>query len=169
VVPRDAPFLIWADPIGELPGGVHVRPVDLAAGRELFVVWTYHTEPCAPLWPPEFDPRYGETCIRGLAAMLPGFAAYLGRAAAGRVDGGYYCKTRDHRPLIGPLPVEGAYVLGALSGYGIMAAQAAADLVAAQVTQDALPEYASAFLPSRYDDAAYIADIAHWDREGGQL
>jgi glycine/D-amino acid oxidase-like deaminating enzyme len=189
LVPRGAPFTIWTDPVRlpwhdderarlardtgtqrllvPFPGGVHVRPVDRATGRELFLVWTYETGRRAPVWPPDFDPWYGEVCIRGLASMIPGFASYFGRAQEGHVDGGYYCRTRENRPLIGPLPVAGAYVLGALSGYGIMASQGAAELLGAHLTGGALPDYADAFLPSRYDDPIYFARIEHW--EDGQL
>ena len=89
----------------------------------------------------------------------------MARGDRGVVDGGYYCKTPENRPLVGPLPIGGAYVLGALSGYGIMASHAGADLLAAHVAGEALPDYAGAFLPSRYDDPAYRARIA----EGGAL
>jgi glycine/D-amino acid oxidase-like deaminating enzyme len=101
--------------------------------------------------------------------MVPGLAAYAGQGAAGVVDGGYYCKTPENRPLIGPLPVAGAYALGALSGYGVMSALGAGELLAAHVAGGALPEYAAAFLPSRYDDAAYRARIAEWGALVGQL
>jgi glycine/D-amino acid oxidase-like deaminating enzyme len=190
-VPRDAPMVIWTDPVRlpwtdderdrwarsdetrwlvePLPGGVHVRPVDRATGRELFLIWTYDVSPRPPVWPPAFDAWYGETCIRGAARMIPALAAYFGRAGEGLVDGGYYCKTRDNRPLIGPLPVGGAYVLGALSGYGIMASQGAADLLARHVAGEALPDWADAFHPSRFDDPAYRARIEGWDAAGGQL
>ena len=53
----------------------------------------------------------------------------------------------ENRPLVGPLGVEGAFACGALSGFGIMASHVAAELLAAHVTGDALPEYAGAFLP----------------------
>ena len=101
--------------------------------------------------------------------MLPGLAAYFGRGAEGVVDGGYYCKTPENRPLVGPLGPEGAYVIGALSGFGIMASHGAAELLAAHVTGSALPDYAPAFLPSRYDDAAYRERIARWGARVGQL
>ncbi|MEP7000201.1 MAG: FAD-binding oxidoreductase [bacterium] len=191
VVPRSAPFTIWIDPMqlaftpGEhsalgddhtarhlldtFPGGVHVRPVDGIHGSELFFIWTYHTERCAPSWPPTYDRHYGEACLRGLTAMVPGMSSYLNRAERGFVDGGYYCKTTDNRPLIGPLPVEGAYVIGALSGTGIMTSQSAADLLAAHLTHGPLPDYASAFLPSRYDDPAYVEQAFRWGALTGQL
>jgi glycine/D-amino acid oxidase-like deaminating enzyme len=165
-VPRHAGFLIWDDPVDERPSGVHVRPVDGPHGDEAWLIWTYDTDVRdEPAWPPAFDPEHGEILLRGAARMLPALAAYRGRGAEGVVDGGYYCKTPENRPLVGPLGVEGAYVCGALSGYGIMASHAAADLLAAHLTGEALPDYAGAFLPSRYDDPAYRARIA----EGGAL
>ena len=65
--------------------------------------------------------------VHGLSRMVLGLAAYNGNFGRPFVDGGYYCKTQENRPHIGPLPVKGAYIFGALSGYGIMASQAGAD------------------------------------------
>jgi sarcosine oxidase, subunit beta len=191
IVPRNIPFLIWNDPItlpwteaersklsggpeaarlfAPFPGGVHVRPLDGPHGDELYIIWTYDIEPRAFTWPARFDPHYGEVAIRGLARMLPGVRAYFGAGAQGFVDGGYYCKTRENRPLVGPLPVEGAYVLGALSGFGIMGSHAGADLLAAHLTSERLPDYARWFLPSRYEDAGYRADVERWGANVGQL
>jgi glycine/D-amino acid oxidase-like deaminating enzyme len=106
--------------------------------------------------------------LRGLTTMLPGLAAYWGKAARPAYDGGYYVKTRENRLLAGPLPVQGAYVLGALSGYGLMAACGAAELLGAHLAGDALPPYAAAFSPFRYDDPAYLTRLATWD-DTGQL
>ncbi|MGH7620667.1 MAG: NAD(P)/FAD-dependent oxidoreductase [Gemmatimonadaceae bacterium] len=191
VVRRDAPFTIWQDPTllefpdderralsrdehtrryAELmPGGVHVRPVDLAHGDELYLIWTFETDSRPYAWPPTFDPRYGDVVLRGCARMMPGLAAYIGRGAVGLVDGGYYCKTRENRPLIGPLPVPGAYVLGALSGIGVMSAHGAGDLLARHVMGQTLPDYARWFLPSRYDDPTYRALVDEWGPLVGQL
>ncbi|AHG92476.1 FAD dependent oxidoreductase (plasmid) [Gemmatirosa kalamazoonensis] len=167
-VPRGAPFLIWNDPVDELPPGIHVRPVDGPHGDETWLIWTYDIEPRAePVWPPTFDPRHGEFLLRGAAALIPGFAAYAGRA--GVVDGGYYCKTPENRPVIGPLGAEGAFVLGGLSGYGIMASHAAAELAAAHVTGDVLPAYAGALSPARYEDAGYRARVVAGEAGVGQL
>ena len=101
--------------------------------------------------------------------MIPGLRTYIGRADRGIVDGGYYCKTRENRPLLGPLPVDGAFVIGALSGYGIMASQAAAELVGAHMTGSTLPTYAKAFLPSRYDDPDYLEQLDAYSGWSGQL
>jgi glycine/D-amino acid oxidase-like deaminating enzyme len=188
---RGAPFMIWVDGmslawtdderarlagrddsrllLGALPGGVHVRPVDGPRGDDLYLIWTFDAEPRTPAWPPTFDPHYGEALLRGAARMIPAMAAYRGMGARGVVDGGYYCKTRENRPLVGPLPVAGAYVLGALSGFGVMGAHAGADLLAGHVLGGALPEYARWFLPSRYDDTEYVARLAQWNATTGQL
>ncbi|MBI1893683.1 MAG: FAD-binding oxidoreductase, partial [Candidatus Rokubacteria bacterium] len=84
------------------------------------------------------------------------------------VDGGYYCKARENRPLIGPLPVEGAHLVGGLSGYGVMAACAAGELVAAHITGAPLPRYAPAFTLSRYADPSYQKLLENWG-DSGQL
>jgi glycine/D-amino acid oxidase-like deaminating enzyme len=190
VVPRDAPMLIWVDPqalpwsgeerallaqseetrrfLEELPSGVHTRPEGGPDSTVLLMLWAYHTPPVEPVWPPRLDPHYFEIVLRGLATMLPGLLAYLDRAPRPALDGGYYTKTRENRPLVGPLPVEGAYVIGGLSGFGVMAACAAGELLAAHVTGGPLPQYARAFLLTRYQDPAYRRLLEVWD-ESGQL
>jgi hypothetical protein len=50
-----------------------------------------------------------------------------------------------------------------------MASMAASELLAAHITGSTLPEYAPAFLLSRYDDPAYQALLADWDATAGQL
>jgi glycine/D-amino acid oxidase-like deaminating enzyme len=122
-----------------------------------------------PSWPVELPEEYAEVVMRGLARMVPGLAAYLGKMARPYIDGGYYCKTQENRPLIGPLPVEGAYIIGALSGYGIMSSMAAGELLAAHVSGGTLPDYAPDFLLSRYDDPAYQTRLTAWDFMTGQL
>lgn len=190
VVDRSAPFLIWTDPMtidwtdaeratltreresrlaGMLPGGVHVRPVDLVHGDELYLIWTFETERRAFEWPPTFDAYYPQVVLRGCARMLPGLSPYVTSGEWRYVDGGYYCKTPENRPLIGPLPVDGAFVVGALSGSGVMASHASGELLAQHLTGARLPEYAKWFLPSRYDDPAYGALVEKWGPLVGQL
>jgi sarcosine oxidase, subunit beta len=171
VIPRDAPLLIWNDPVdlgalGTFPPAVHVRP---RGDRTLLGIWTYHTriEPLAI--PPAFPENYADVVLRGLAIMCPGLERYVARARLAIVDGGYYCKAPDNRPLIGPTRIAGVHLLGALSGFGIMASQAAAELVAAHVLGRTLPAYAAAFLPSRFHDPAYQATLALLDARSGQL
>jgi glycine/D-amino acid oxidase-like deaminating enzyme len=94
--------------------------------------------------------------------------AYFDKIPKPSVDGGYYTKTRENRPLIGPLPVEGASVIGALSGFGIMGACASGELLAAHLTGSGLPHYAPAFRLERYEDREYQKLLESWG-ESGQL
>jgi glycine/D-amino acid oxidase-like deaminating enzyme len=187
-MPRDAPLLIWADPVrvawgdderaalrttrpdllGELPLGVHGRPEGGGDSPMVLLLWTYHLDPVEPVFPMTFDPAYAELVIRGMARMVPTFARYAERLPRAFVDGGYYTKTRENRFLAGPLPVDGAYACGALGGYGLMASNVAGELVASHVTGRSLPPYAAAFTLARYDDPAYRVQLAHWG-ESGQL
>jgi sarcosine oxidase, subunit beta len=181
---RDAPFLIWNDPLHidwssderqefgdqqDFVGGVHIRPVDLTHGDELYLIWTFETDRRDYEWPPRFDKRYAEVVLRGCAQMSPAMAAYIREGSRGVTDGGYYCKTPENRPLVGPLAVDGAFVIGALSGYGLMSAHGAGELVAAHVVGNSLPDYATWFLPSRYDDPSYRRRVAEWGPLVGQL
>ena len=189
-VARDAPLLIWTDPqhlpwsederealaesdegrwlVNQFPGGVHVRPEGTAGSTMLLILWTYDMAPREPVWPPKLDPEYPDVLLRGLATMIPGMRAYFGRAPRPYYDGGYYTKTQENRPLGCPTPVEGAYLCGAVSGFGMMASPALGELVAAHVTRSALPNYAPAFALARYDDPDYRALLANWGA-GGQL
>ena len=171
VVPRDTPMLIWNDavdlgPLGRFPPAVHVRP---RGAQSLLGVWTYDVRVEPATFPPPFPDGYADTVMRGLAVMCPGLGRYITGAPQAIVDGGYYCKAPDNRPLIGPTSLEGVYVLGALSGFGVMASQAAAELLAAHLLGRPLPAYAPAFHPSRFHDPAYQETLARLDHRSGQL
>jgi glycine/D-amino acid oxidase-like deaminating enzyme len=189
-MPRAAPMTIWTDPVTlpwsdeerrelaasaehkrlveEFPPGVHGRPEGAGESPVVLLIWTYDIEPVEPAFPIAFDASYGEICLRGMSRMVPAMAGYLSRLPRVVVDGGYYTKTHENRFLAGPLPLEGAYVLGALSGYGLMASNGAADLLADHIAGRPLPPYAPAFLLSRYDDPAYRERLEQWG-DSGQL
>jgi len=189
-MPRGAPMTLWADPmkidwspqeraelassakhrllVDELPPGAHGRPEGAGESTSVLGVWTYDVEPVEPTFPPNFDPAHQEVVLRGLARMIPAMAPYVDRMPRCFVDGGYYTKTRENRFLAGPLPVEGAYVIGALSGYGMMASNGAADLLADYIAERPLPRYAPAFRLDRYADPAYKKLLEDWG-DSGQL
>ncbi|HZM62505.1 MAG TPA: FAD-dependent oxidoreductase [Vicinamibacterales bacterium] len=171
VIPRDAPLMIWNDSVdlgtfGRFPAGVHLRP---RGARAVLGIWTYDVQVTPATFPPAFAPDYSDIVIRGLAEMVPGLRAYRDQGPSAIVDGGYYCKTPDNRPLIGPTALDGVYILGALSGFGIMASQAAAELVTTYLLDTARPDYAGAFQPARFDDPAYTSVLATLDPRSGQL
>ncbi len=62
--------------------------------------------------------------------------------------------------------VEGAYLIGALSGFGVMAACASGELLANHVAGLALPDYAPAFALERYSDPAYLARLESLSKSG---
>jgi glycine/D-amino acid oxidase-like deaminating enzyme len=189
-VPREGPMLIWTDPVrlpwsdderdaltaspahrhllDEMPAGVHGRPEGAGDSPIVLALWNYDLTPVEPTFPVPIDPTYPEIVIRGWTRMVPALAGYLSHLPKCVVDGGYYLKTRENRFLAGPLPVEGAFVIGALSGYGLMASNGAADLLADYMTGRPLPRYAPAFRLDRYDDPAYQELLAGWG-ESGQL
>ncbi|MEM7405719.1 MAG: FAD-dependent oxidoreductase [Pseudomonadota bacterium] len=188
--PADAPLLSWCDPVrlpwsGEerdalaadaesrylletFPPGVHGRPMGRSGHHYAWMLWTYDLADSEPTFPIEWDPHMPEIIIRGLSAMLPGMRGYFDPLPRTLVDGGYYCKTPENRPLVGPLPVDGAFVNAAYSGYGIMTSCAGGELLANHLTGSALPDYADALLPSRYDDPTYLDQFGD-ARNAGQI
>jgi glycine/D-amino acid oxidase-like deaminating enzyme len=185
-VMRAAPMLIWLDEqylpwsdeeraalaaddearwlLEKFPAGAHGRPDGAATIVALF---NHHGGAADIVFPLPEEPHYAEIVLRGMATMVPALQAYVGTVKP-YVDGGYYIKTRENRPLIGPLPVEGAYISGAFSGFGVMASCAGGELVGRHITEATLPDYAPAFLLSRYRDAGYCALLDQWG-DGGQL
>ncbi|HLA68057.1 MAG TPA: FAD-dependent oxidoreductase [Acidimicrobiia bacterium] len=180
VMPRNAGLMIWNDPqhvgwsgeerdrlaaegrrdlIDEMPISCHGRPEGGGGSSWVLALWEYRRLIQEPVWPLPADPLYGEVVIRGLATMFPGMAAYADAMPRRIVDGGYYTKTVENRPLAGPMRTSGAFVAGAVSGFGIMAACGVADLVTAHVTEASLPDHAGAFMLDRYDDPAYQREL----------
>lgn len=188
VIPRHAPMTILSDPqylgwdeaeraalaedpasawlLDEFPAGIHFRPDGPASSPIVLMLWDYHRTPVPVRLPPPLDPDFPEVVVRGLTRLVPGLRAYLNALPKPYVDGGYYTKTRENRALISPLPVPGAFVMGAFSGYGLMAAPAAAHLLAAYMAGDPLPDYAPAFHLKRYADPAYQALLTQWNTDG---
>lgn len=190
VLDRKAPLVVLTDPqklewsgeevewlqddpgyaclLDELPGGLHTRPEGGRDSPIILVLWEYQTHVMEPAWPLPEDPIYPDVLLRGLPKLLPGMTAYINKAGKPRIDGGYYTRTIENRPLIDRLPVDGAFVSGALSGFGLMAACAAGELLANYVTGETLPAYAPAFSLNRYQDPEYQTKLAAWG-ESGQL
>jgi glycine/D-amino acid oxidase-like deaminating enzyme len=187
-LPREAPMLIWLDaqhlPWSEeeraalaededakwllegFPAGVHGRP---DGAHSTLILFNHHGGAVEPVFPmPEPPEHYAEIALRGMSTMVPALQCYGGKPSRPYVDGGYYMRTRENRPLIGPVPVEGAFVSCGYSGFGVMASCAGGELIARHVTGGALPDYAPAFALSRYQDADYCALLGSWG-DGGQL
>ena len=74
--------------------------------------------------------------------------------------GGYYTMTAENWPLIGPMRTRGAFIAGALSGYGSMAACATGAICAAWIARRPVPDYARSFTLDRRSNAALMAELA---------
>lgn len=157
-----------------LEGGAHFRPYP-GATNTLLMLWEALHSDLAVAEPPAAQPElrgslFAELLLRGLSPMVPALGTrYLGDDGSMRanvtVDGGYYTKTPDNLPLIGALPhaPHGAYVCAGLSGYGVMGANAAGELLASLVEGETPPaayEYGATFSPARWADVEYVRRVA---------
>lgn len=189
-VPREAPMMIWLDEQSlawsdderaelaaddstrwltePFPAGVHGRPDGGAASAAFLILFNYENHASDVVFPlPEPD-FYGEIALRGMTRVVPALQAYIDKGVRPYIDGGYYVKTRENRPLIGPTAIPGVFMSCAYSGFGIMASCAGGDLIAKHVLGKQLPAYAPAFLLTRYQDPDYLALLDRWG-DGGQL
>lgn len=181
-VPRDMPFAIdldeqpiaWteeerdilsADPAtvgltGRMPGGIHCRPDGGDAGRWVKLGWAYNQIPSMPIPHPPLDPHFPDIVLRTAGRLNPALRTYVGRLPRNAIHyGGYYAMTPENWPLIGPMRTQGAFVAGALSGFGTMAACASGALCGSWIAGAELPPYAQALSLGRYDDAARMAEL----------
>lgn len=188
-VPRLAPFVVdldrqaidWSDEerellagdestarfAAEMPGGIHCRPEGGVSGRWVKLGWAYNNDPAAPQRTPPLEPHFSEIVLRGAARLQPELKAYYGRLPRHLSHyGGYYTMTRENWPLIGPMGPPGAFVVGALSGFGTMAACAAGALCADWIMGKELPTYAQALSLMRYDDTGLMAELEAQDSRG---
>jgi len=191
VVPRNAPLLIWTDEqflpfndderalikeddeiawlLEKFPGGVHTRPEGGDDSDIILLLWEYKNEIVdPPTFPIPQDPLYPEIAIRGISAILPRFQEYFHEIPQPLLDGGYYLRTQENRPIIGQLPIENAYIVSGMSGFGLMASSAAGELIAKYITGAKLPSYAPAFSINRYKDPNYLKSFGA-NLDTGQL
>ncbi len=189
VIPRRMPFSIdldpqvidWSDEETELlgqesetawltepmPGAIHCRPDGGDHGRWIKLGWAYERNPTAVQWEPSVDDHFPEIVLRGASRLIPGLKTYYGALPRQMAHyGGYYTMTDENWPLIGPLGVDGSFVVGALSGFGTMAACAAGSLCAKWLVGADLPDYAADLSLARYDDAALMTDLADLQSKG---
>lgn len=143
-----------------MPGAIHCRPDGGEHGKWIKLGWAYNRQPAPPAADLPTDANFPEIVLRGASRLNPGLRAYYGRLPA-RLShyGGYYTMTRENWPLIGPMATTGAFVAGALSGYGTMGACATGALVAAWVLGEKLPGFAASLSLARYDDTALMQEL----------
>jgi len=151
----------------DMPGAIHCRPDGGDNGSWVKLGWAFNETPTQATREPELLDSFPEIVLRGAARLNPALKQYYGCLPRTMHHyGGYYTLTDENWPLIGPMDVQGAYVVGAMSGFGTMAACAAGDACARWVLDESLPAYADALSPSRYEDEALMAEISALNQRG---
>ena len=171
----DGQTLAWSDEDRELlasdpatrrltepmKGGIHCRPDGPVDGNWIKLGWAYNEVASDPRAEPPIDPQFPDSVIRAASRLQPRLGAYIGHLPrAVRHYGGFYTQTPENWPLIGPMGTPGAFVAGALSGYGSMGACASGALCAAWAMGKPVPAFARALTLARRDDAALMAELA---------
>jgi len=188
-VPRNQPFVVDLDPqqldwtdeerdmiagdvvyqrlAVELPGGVHCRPEGGRHGEWVKLGWAFNRTASEPDWSPALDDFFPEIVLRGAARLNPGLKRYYEALPVKRSHyGGYYTMTEENWPIIGPLATPDAFVVGALSGFGSMAACAAGSLCANWVMGKGLPDYAGVLSLQRYSDDSLMEELRALNETG---
>ncbi len=188
-IPRDMPFVIdldgqalaWSDEdrtllsedpatarlLERMPGGIHCRPDGAPDGRWIKLGWAYNERASDPHDPDRRDPHFPDILLRGASRLHPALKAYVGRLPRGAYHyGGDYAMTPENWPLIGPMRTPGAFMAGALSGFGTMAACATGSVCAAWACDRERPAYAHALSAARYEDPALISQLATLESRG---
>ena len=186
VIPTDMPFTVFADSqyldwteeeknlirsdheyqwlLEEFPAGLHIKP---ESGGRIKLGWAYNRKPSSPQWQVADDFDFPNITLRGASRFIPALRQYLEQIPTPVVQfAGFYTRTPENWPLIGPLDQQGLYTVSALSGFGTMTACAAAELCGAWMTGQALPGYARQFSPGRYQDDAVLAEMKLLDSDG---
>ena len=188
IIPHDMPFTIYADGqylnwteeekelfrseknyhwlLQKFPGAIHIRS---EPGGKVKMGWAFQTAPSDPQWETPLSNLFPQVVLKGATRFIPQFEQYEKNIPAPLIEyAGYYTRTKENWPLIGQTELENVYVIGALAGFGTMAACAAGELCANHVFENELPEYADYFHPARYDNPAILNEI-HRIGSDGQL
>ncbi len=146
--------------LAAMKGGIHCRPEGGDAGRWIKLGWAFNDRASDPRAEEPIDPQFPDLVLRAASRLHPGLARYIGHLPRGaRHYGGYYTMTPENLPLIGAMQTSGAFMAGALSGYGTMAACAAGELAAAWIAGSGRPAWAASLGPERYRDKTLMTDL----------
>jgi glycine/D-amino acid oxidase-like deaminating enzyme len=114
------------------------------------------------------DPAYADVAMRGMSRLIPGLREYFTRMPPTTVDGGYYTRTPDNLPLIGPTPIAGYFLMAAFSGFGVMGSPSAGELLAQSVAGQPASGALEPFRLDRFEAPEYWERLRR-TRETGEL
>ncbi|MCJ7467096.1 MAG: FAD-binding oxidoreductase [Maribacter sp.] len=186
IIPRDMPFTIYTDAqyvnwpeeekafftadekwhwlLQEFPGGLHIKP----DGHGIKLGWAFERADAVPTWEIPKSDIFPQVVLRGASRFIPQLGEYAETIPSPLIQyGGFYTRTKENWPLIGPTELSNVYLVGALSGFGTMGACAAGELCADHMYgKKALPGYAAHFHPSRYNDDTIIRILRGVNSDG---
>ena len=179
IIPKNMPFTIYADSqylnwsdeetaffaseekykwlLNKFPGGLHIKPET----EGIKLGWAFQTTNVKPQWDvPGFE-FFPQAVLKGASTFIPELAAYENNIPTPLIEyAGYYTRTNENWPLIGPTNLENVFVIGALAGYGTMSACAAGKLCSSYILNESeYPDYAQYFHPNRYDNATLVKEM----------
>jgi glycine/D-amino acid oxidase-like deaminating enzyme len=155
--------------LDELPEGVYMRPEGGGGSQRVLIGWAYNEcpygmavdrgkdvgrrgagAPCEARWEPRLSKEFPELALRAATRLVPGLRQYADRMPKPMHDGGYYVKTEGQLPLIGPMGVDGSFIVQ--HDGMVMAGCAAGELCAAWVMGNQLPGYADGLSYKRFGE-----------------
>ncbi|QKX06745.1 FAD-binding oxidoreductase [Aquimarina sp. TRL1] len=180
-IPEDMPFTIYADAqhlswtdeekrffsaeeqfkwlLQKFPGGLHIKP---DGGGRIKMGWAFQTRKEHPHWTPQYTfSHFPNVVLKGASRFIPALSEYENQLPTPLTQySGYYTRTEENWPLIGPTERTNVFVVGALAGFGTMTACGAGELCANHVLgETSLPVYSDYFHPSRYHNSSMIREM----------
>ncbi len=186
IIPKNMPFTIFADRqylnwsreernffkndaslqwlLEEFPGAIHIKP---ESGGRIKMGWAFSTEVVEPQFTIPKSSYFPQVLLKGASRFIPALSTYAENLPTPLIEyGGYYTRTKENFPLIGPTSIDDVFVVGALAGFGTMAACAAGELCALHLAEKTLPDYAPYFHPSRNKNESIQKEIAALHTDG---
>ncbi len=188
IIPRDMPFTIYADEqyldwseeeaaffkqdesykwlLDKFPGGLHIKP----EGQGIKLGWAFNRVDETPKWKITLSDYFPQIVLKGASRFMSRLIEYEKNIPTPVIQyAGYYTRTKENWPLIGPTKDSNVFVIGALSGFGTMTACAAGQLCVQYIlNKNELPDYAPYFHPNRYQNSAILREIRK-NKNDGQL
>lgn len=186
IIPRTMPFSIFEDSqflewsseeneffksdksynwlLNEFPGGLHIKP----EGEGIKLGWAFNHISELPKWDFSSSEMFAQVVLKGATRFIPSLATYLEKMPSPIIEyAGFYTRTRENWPIIGPSENPDVYVIGALSGFGTMTACAAGELCTKYILNESeLPNCSIYFHPNRYKNKIILEEIKKCDSDG---
>ena len=186
IIPSEMPFTIYAD--GQyldwseeeksffendedlkwmnqkFPGAIHIKP---ESGGRIKLGWAFSREIINPKWDIPKSLYFPQVVLKGASRFIPGLADYAENIPTPLIEyGGYYTRTKENWPLIGPTDMDNVFVIGAMAGFGTMASCVAGELCSSYITGQSLPRYAPYFHPNRYTNPIISKELESIKTDG---